>query len=350
LSERPRENAGDQPPTRQREEILEMLRHNLGFESPEAWVDYAIEHSFAKTRATAVPSCPDCGAPPGRTVGQYVYYSTLIHLRECARCFLIWADAHIDPQVLQAHFDRAYKDREYFAAARSWIFQQLARLVLEVSPPQPTVLDVGGAQGDLMNLVRQLHPGARVVVSDLSEAAVRHAREQFGLEGIAGDISSLAQRGESYDVVVLSDVLYYDPAIADVWRALRTLVRPGGHVIIRVPNKIGLIRFRQAIAGLTAGRSGTDRRTGVAHFNPAHSYILTRRYLSHRLMDAGFVEIRELTSPPLVPGRGVLRLAARAYYRAAQALRAASGGSVILTPGMVIVAKRDSTSTSPVHR
>jgi hypothetical protein len=69
-----------------RQAALAILRHNLGFAEPERWVDYALGHSFTRVRASAVPDCPGCGAPPGRRLGQYVHYSTLIQLLECHAC------------------------------------------------------------------------------------------------------------------------------------------------------------------------------------------------------------------------------------------------------------------------
>src|SRR5262245_18903031 len=104
-----------------REDIINVLRHNTGFDEPELWADYALRHRFKPVQATKITQCPDCDANPSRTLGQFVYYSSLLHLLLCSRCGLIWMDAHIDPLVMDEHFERTYKDDTYFGVHREAI-------------------------------------------------------------------------------------------------------------------------------------------------------------------------------------------------------------------------------------
>ena len=71
-----------------RASALAVLRHNVGFDVPELWVDYAIRHGFRQVKAVTVGRCPDCGGQPKRSLGQFVYYSTLVRLVECGACGL----------------------------------------------------------------------------------------------------------------------------------------------------------------------------------------------------------------------------------------------------------------------
>src|SRR4051794_13784470 len=128
--------------TRSREEALEILCRNVGFEDPERWVDYALRHSFKRSSATTIPRCPDCERPPVGQLGQYVYYSTLIRLLNCGSCGLIWADAHLDPAIVEEHFQTAYKDRDYFRRRRAPIFQQLVGELDRLTPHGGAVLDI----------------------------------------------------------------------------------------------------------------------------------------------------------------------------------------------------------------
>lgn len=319
--------------------VLELLRSNVGFDEPERWVEYARRHGFERIEATAVPDCPDCGAAPREVMGQYVYYSTLIHLRRCGACHLIWADAHLPPRVVSAHFESAYKDREYFDVGRARIFAHLAAAIDRVAPRGGRVLDIGGAQGDLMHLLRQRRPDLTAVVNDLSEGGTRYAAERYGLETVTGDFRAVHSSGVRHDVVVLSDVLYYEPRLAEFWEVLPDLVAPGGAVVIRVPNKLALIRAERAIRRLLGGRGG--ERDQLTLFNPEHLYILDRRYLSARLRGLGFDRVRLCPSPPLVASRSPLRhRLAGAFLRVAEAACRLTRGRLVSTPSMVLVATR----------
>src|SRR5262245_16256578 len=117
------------PVTREAESrMLDLLRHNHGFSEPEKWVGYGLAHDFEPIRASKLDGCPDCGGTDHRLMGQYVYYSTLARLNECATCGLVYSDARIDPDVIRHHFELVYKDEEYFRLGKRRVFAQLARL------------------------------------------------------------------------------------------------------------------------------------------------------------------------------------------------------------------------------
>src|SRR6478752_391807 len=78
------------------ESVRDTLSHNLGFDKPERWIDYAQRKEFSPVRAYPIHQCPDCGTPSEKILGQYVHYSTLHRLRECLHCGLIWSDARLD--------------------------------------------------------------------------------------------------------------------------------------------------------------------------------------------------------------------------------------------------------------
>src|SRR5262245_30439641 len=100
--------------------------------------------------------------------------------------------------------------------------------------------------------LRDHRPDLTAMVHDLSESGVRFAREELGLPTtLGGDIGALQNHDRRYDAVVPSHVLYYEPHITDVWRVLSRLVAPGGAVLVRVPNKLAMIRMHQVLYGLT---------------------------------------------------------------------------------------------------
>ena len=96
--------------------------------------------------------------------------------------------------------------------------------------------------------------------------------------------------------VVMSDVIYYEPEPAKLWTLLPNLVTPGGIVIIRVPNRLSLIRLAQAIRRFVTSKRARDMRDRIMFFNPEHLFIFSRRLLTRRLSSLGFDPVTVLPS------------------------------------------------------
>src|SRR5687767_9282476 len=70
-----------------------------------------------------------------------------------------------------------------------------------------SVLDVGGGEGYLAALVRDLGRAKTVHSSDLSVEACQRAGEIFDIQGLAADTTRLPFADNSYDLVICSEVL-----------------------------------------------------------------------------------------------------------------------------------------------
>ena len=279
-----------------------------------------------------------CGGQPKRSLGQFVYYSTLVRLVECGACGLAWTNVRPDPAVLMQHFEGAYKDEEYFHQARRAIFDQLVGRIERIAPLRGRVLDIGGAKGHLMQQLRTRRPDLAVVVNDLSESATKYAAEHFGIPTITGDARAVYENGITYDVV-LSDVLYYEPEIAEMWSTLPKLMAPRGTLVIRVPNKFHLLRASQLIRDFLR----SQRQANVSFFHPECLLLLSRRYLETRLRKLGFVDIECLPSPLLRSSSAVPKAAGHLLFQLAQFANAVSGSRFVMTPSMLVCAKRRCT-------
>jgi SAM-dependent methyltransferase len=256
-----------------------------GFSDPR-WLDRVAELGLREVRGEHLTACPGCGREPERVIGQYVHYSHLARLMEC-RCGLWYSDLRLNAETVRGHFERAYKDDEYFRARRP-VFDHLARLVSQRTPYGGSVLDVGGAMGHLALMIWNIRPDVDLTVTDVSEDACRKAKT-FGLHTMPVSVAGLGDWLPQYDVVICSDVLYYEPNIGQVWETLSGIVRPGGSLVIRGPNRTDTIRH--------AGTEQDALSTQVRGLNPEHLYVFTRGYLEARLAEVGFTGIRTLPSP-----------------------------------------------------
>lgn len=318
------------------QEIRAILRKKRWLRDPGRWVDYARTHGFRAVKAVKVPVCPDCSGAPFRTWGQHVYYSTPIRLLECIDCGLVWADAHIDSDIIHGHFERAYKDEEYFRVLRGPIFHHLVDVIDTLCRRGARIVDIGGARGDLMAQVIARRPDVRVVINDISETATSYAARNFGFATLTGDVKALAVPEHQYDLVVLSDVLYYEPNLRILWAELSRLVCQGGAVVIRVPNKHVAIRLGQLWYRFTHTKARQAMQDRIRFFQPEHIFILRQRYLRSRLTRMGFT-VNALPSPPLGDSHPAI---GSVLFNLAMAVNRLSRHALVPTPAMLLVGRR----------
>lgn len=315
------------------DDMLTLLS-DQGFSEPRQWLAYASQHRLRPVPAQHLTCCPNCRHEGRNALGQYVYYSHLTHLQRCCQCALIYADVRLDPSIIKDHFERTYKDDGYFLTQRRAVFQQLAHWVGARAPLGGRVLDVGGATGALMREVRATRPDLHMTLSDLSSTACQEASGN-GFAVICAGIADLAELPDPFDVVVMSDVIYYEPDIPLLWKILPGLVAKGGTLILRVPNKLFFIRLSQALRQLTPRRA---RMADHVHFfNPEHAYIFTPAFLLRQLRQVGF-------TARCLPARALRQTgwknsAAALLDFAASSVATLSGGRLIVSPSLLVVAK-----------
>ena len=317
-----------------RNAMAEILAANTGFENPALWIPYALEHDFTRIEPQRVNRCPDCSEEQSQEIGQYAYYSTLIRLKRCKRCQLIFSDVLLSPEVIAKHFERAYKDETYFRVARQAIFESVSDHVCRRTPEGGSVLDVGGARGHLLEQIQKKRPDLHLTLNDLSEAACSDVRERLGIPAHQGGVHSLQALEQRFDTIILCDVIYYEPDIRGLWSVVADRLNPGGMVHIRLPNRLQLIRALQALRQVTGRRGPLD--SSVPSFNPEHIFILSSAYLRPRLRALGFQKIEARPSPPLAPEGGLGWR--RPFLAAARATSLATAGRILLTPAVEWIA------------
>lgn len=177
----------------------------------------------------------------------------------------------------------------------------IADHALRLLPERGRVLDLGCASGGLFELLRPR--AGHLAGLELSATAAR-AAARIGDDVVQGALEDLALpfAANSFDLVVLADVLEH---LADPLAALRRAAgwaRPGGAILLSVPN----VAHWQARLTLARGRwpahdSGT--------FDSSHLRWFTRESVATLIADAGLVDARlEAIVPALrnhlaLPGR-----------------------------------------------
>lgn len=121
-----------------------------------------------------------------------------------------------------AAFDQYIGERERFASHSAAYHEAITRLCRFVIPEGQSVLEIGCATGDLLAAVKP----SRGVGIDLAPTAIARARARHPqLSFYIGDAETLDVKelaGQTFDYVILSDVVGF---LNDVWAALRAVRR-----------------------------------------------------------------------------------------------------------------------------
>ena len=124
------------------------------------------------------------------------------------------------------------------------------------------LLDVGCGGGLLPGMLRER--GVQAMGLDSSPAACRIAWTRHGVPAVTGDLISSPFEPESFAVITLFHVLEHLPAPGAFLSAAHGLLRPGGRMVIQVPNADSW-QFRM----LGRRWNGLDIPRHLNHFRPA---------------------------------------------------------------------------------
>lgn len=195
----------------------------------------------------------------------------------CGECGL----ARTDPQPDEAELDRYYPASYHVTAERyrfglertlGVVHARRIRRIERILNGNGRVLDIGCGPGWFIDAMRKR--GWSVRGTERSVAAAQHARDVLHLEVGDEDVEELLASGERFDAVVLWHVAEHlrDPLAS--LRAIAGLLRPGGVLMIGVPN-FGSIEARIGQAGWF-------------HLDvPRHLFHFTPRALEQFLVEAG---------------------------------------------------------------
>jgi 2-polyprenyl-3-methyl-5-hydroxy-6-metoxy-1,4-benzoquinol methylase len=322
----------------ERARVLEILKANAGFAHAEEWVPRAIARRFERVHARTFSSCPDCASPRSAEVGRQVYYSTSMGLRRCADCDLTFIDTRISRATTTSHFEVTYKDERYFVQKRAPVFAQVASLAAARAPHKGRVLDVGGAKGHLLARLREARPDLELVMTDISAGACHYASTQYGLRTAEGGIEAIESLDGRFDVIILSDVMYYEPKVSRLWRALDDRLTPSGSLVIRVPNHHFLTVAMESVRRRLRSPRARRMSETISLFNCEHLYSFSRRYLAHRLKGLGFCSV-EFRPSALSRSRRAPFIS-DAWSALAHAVWVVTAGTLALSPSLIVVASR----------
>lgn len=157
---------------------------------------------------------------------------------------------------------------------------------------QGKLLDVGCGRGYFLKLAGERGYDATGI--DLSEAAVRYARQKLGVNASRMDAHELARTGSRYDLITAWHVLEHFEDPVQMLGTLRELLNKGGLLFLEVPN-LQSLKFILA----------RDKWQGGNHPR-YHRTFFTASTLRAMLRQAGFSSTRRIRLSYRLPGRSRL--------------------------------------------
>lgn len=244
--------------------------------------------------------CVLCGG--GKT--ETVYRFSAANVVRCAGCGLVFASRIPDAASVEEEYSAEYFDKYYSSAAGGGDGQTAAALAVLARlerhrPGKGKLLDVGFGAGGYLRAARDA--GWEPFGVDVSAAAVEAARRR-GLQALAGPLERAGFGPDTFDAAIAIHSLEHYPDPVLTLREIRRVLKPGGVILVSVPNFNGA-RARRLGAkwdGLQIGR---------------HFYFFTKNTLGKMVEAAGFEALELESSRPIVSGAAVDRALGRGLGR-----------------------------------
>lgn len=215
--------------------------------------------------------CPGCG----RDDAEERFLKEGFRIVRCRVCGLVYVNPRLSLDALGRMYNAQTISRmQYYvqtAEDDGPSFRRRLRMLGRVRSPG-RLLDIGCGPGTFLALAREAGWAARGV--DINAASVAHCRER-GLDAVAGPFPHPELAGQSFDAIVLNDVLEHLPDPRGAIAAVHHLLASGGVVFISTPD----------IGSLVARISGTH----WLHLKPIeHLTYYDRNTLAQLLTSTGF--------------------------------------------------------------
>lgn len=190
-------------------------------------------------------ACPYCGTPATTLLARKHF---LLHLRKCPDCGLLFRWPKDTADVNAAFYQRAYVEsglttdlpdgaqlahllESNFAGTEKDFSTWIA--ILKLLLPQGRVLDFGSSWG--YGTLQLRRAGYDVTGFEVSRGRAQFGRDHLHVPIVDSATALDGLKGE-FDAIFSSHVLEHLPDLRQVFRRFHALLKPGGHLLVFVPN------------------------------------------------------------------------------------------------------------------
>jgi SAM-dependent methyltransferase len=255
--------------------------------------EFLLQALVARSGRRAV-TCPHCRSAE---CNQVATKARVVRIMRCATCGLYYTDPLYRSRLAANFYDRLYAaegsttdmpDSRTAARLRETGFKgsdKDASTILDrlrsLAGPKRRLLELGSSWGYFLYQARQT--GLEPTGVEIAEG-----RRRFGIQHLSVHIlPTLADVGnESFDIAFAAHVLEHFTDISTVYAELASLLRPGGHLLVEVPN-FDLEQFGDRVLSLV----------GAVHPLGYDSGWFRRNLITHGFIDVAIYSGWDSTSP-----------------------------------------------------
>lgn len=255
----------------------------------------------------------------------------------CSHCGLVWLEVGRRPLNQAGYYSEQYYP-EHYAGRKNVrdLFQYRFRLVRDFFKRGGKLLEIGAASGDFLQLLQDT--GYEVYGVELSKRAAEQADRLYGLKLFQGTLEDAAFPPDFFDCVVLYHVLEHVPDPAGTLREIYRILKPGGRVLIEVPNVQSVdARFSKALLA------------SILDY-PNHLYAFTPALLKKMTEEAGFKTLIFERSFPFVVAQHLKKIRRFFGQRAQMKNPPSSQENAVLGTDLLRRASRESLLKRAVSR
>jgi len=156
----------------------------------------------------------------------------------CKQCSLVYVNPRQDATTIYQHYNSGQSSRiQYYLdveVADRRTFAELLDLAARLIPQHGHLLDIGPNIGTCLMLARER--GWETFGIEINTEAAQFCREQRGLNVISGTLEPETYPENSFDVIVMGDVIEHLRDPLSLLSIVPRILKPGGVVIISTPN------------------------------------------------------------------------------------------------------------------
>lgn len=207
-----------------------------------------------------------------------------------------------DRATVEEFYRRKWEGHESYWEARYPLHQRVYaasvyrrrndEILASIRGPVGRALDLGCGAGDMsLLLAGRCRTVVAADVADVNVELTRRNLHESGVEGthvLQSDAERLPFADQSFDLVVLADVIEHIPDAGRALSEVRRVLRDGGRLVCVTPlgGTLGALRIVDWLAGAAAGRL-RGRPVGWTHPEVFERFF-TKRDMERSLKEAGF--------------------------------------------------------------
>jgi len=189
--------------------------------------------------------CPLCGAEAS---GGTIKRNDQLSIIQCAHCPMAYVDSIPDIPTLNAYYDTGYflGKKSFFTGSDYCHARHQAvlsgrpvtgyrEIISDFNPKGKDILEIGCSSGALLQQLKAHMPNSLLGL-DFAQWPIDYGKRMYGLDLRCSSLENERFSAESFDLVIMVDVLEHVPEPLSLTQKINRMLRPRGMLFVITPN------------------------------------------------------------------------------------------------------------------